>query len=201
MPCYEIILEYMKVLLTWPVLGGISVVLVIYWLRSSIEFLLRNISIKTPSGMQIQAQQSKSTHDAELPGTIKLDPQQQQELTEFVQGLQKELKLSAEQQTTLRKAAEDEIQKAWSSARFWELMYLDRYLVGHTKFLLSMLNKGGPVTREYITTVWPSFNWGDEKEREAVLSALQTTGLIKQEGNIISVTEKGRAFLAFIGYV
>ncbi|MCX5638694.1 MAG: hypothetical protein NTX52_13540 [Planctomycetota bacterium] len=200
MECHLVILEYLKVVLTWPVLGSSAFVLVIWWLRNPLDFLLRNISIRMPSGMQIQAQQpqSKASHDTEKPGTITLDPQQQQELTKFVQELQQELKLSSDQQTILR----DEIQKAWSAARFWELMYLDRYLVIHTKLLLSMMHKGGgQTTREYIVACWPSFNWGDEREREAVLNALQTSGLIEQIGNILKVTDKGRAFLAFIGYV
>ncbi|HUU11767.1 MAG TPA: hypothetical protein VM431_14675 [Phycisphaerae bacterium] len=199
----ETVLEYLKVILAWPLLGSAGILLIVWCLRKPLDHLLRNISVRTPSGFEIQAQQPKPEPiEKEEPGTVKLDPQQLEELSAFVDGLQNQLNLTTKQKEDLRNSARQEIEKAWSASRYWEFMYLDRFLVPHTKQVLWYFHsQQGQITREYFSLLWPGFNFGSENEREAVLNALQTNGLVTQMGNILSVTDKGRSFLIFIGSI
>ena len=203
MEWYNIVLEYLKVFLAWPVLGSAAIVLIIWWLRKPLDHLLRNISVRMPGGVEIQAQQARPDEaEKEGPETITLDAEQQQALHIFIQNLQDKLKLNAEQRDALERAAQEEIERVWGIARFWEFMYLGRYLVPHTQqVLLYVHNQQGQITREFLCTLWPRFNFGTEGEREAVLNALQTSGLLDQSGNILSVTDKGRSFLQFAGLI
>ena len=203
MPYYMVVLEYLKIVLSWPVLGSAALVLIICWLRRPLDHLLRNISVRTPGGIEIQAQQAKpEPSEQEKPGTVSLDPEQQRELQEFIESLQEQLNLTVQEKEAVVQAASEEITKAWSSARSWEFMYLDRFLVPHTKLTLCQIHaRQGQMTREYFCSLWPAFNFGTESEREAVLNALQTTGLLQQTGNMLTLTGKGRNFLAFLGFL
>ncbi len=165
--------------------------------------MLRNISVRTPGGTVIQAQQANSESMAkEDQGTMTLDWDQQRNLAELIENLTNQLDLNAQQTEELRRRTRQEIEKAWSAAGHFEFLYLQRFLLPHTTYVLWYIHsQQGQMTREFFCSAWPGFNFGTETEREAVLNALQSSGLLQQMENMLAVTHKGRSFLRFAGLI
>lgn len=185
----NLILEYLKVLLTAPVLFSLVAILFIALFREDIKALILRIAkIKLPGGTEVSTPQSNQLATEEHKPVPSIDNQV------AVVGLPAEL---TPQQ---RQAVEQLIRSHIATAYIWEYRYLNYFLVRGTQLVLDWLI-GLPQATTYMhyDSVWlpiiPSAN-----ERQAIINALQTHHLIQQEtSGMIIVTPKGREYQEWRG--
>lgn len=185
----NLILEYLKVLLTAPVLFFLVAVLFIKVFKEDIKALLLRIAkIKLPGGTEVSTSQSNQLATDEQKPAPNIDNQV------AIAGLPADL---APQQ---RQAVEQLIRSHIATAYIWEYRYLNYFLVRGTQLVLDWLI-GLPQATTYMhyDSVWlpiiPSAN-----ERQAIINALQAHHLIQQDASgMIIVSQKGREYQEWRG--
>ncbi|HLD10433.1 MAG TPA: hypothetical protein VJB68_10345, partial [Methylophilaceae bacterium] len=165
----NLILEYLKVLLTAPVLFSLVAVLFVTLFREDIKALILRIAkIKLPGGTEVSIPQSYQLAAEEQ----KPAPEPSVENQVALVGLPADL--TPQQQSTV----EQLIRSYIATAYIWEYRYLNYFLVRGTQLVLDWLI-GLPQATTYMhyDSVWlpiiPSAN-----ERQAIINALQTHHLI-----------------------
>lgn len=165
--------------------------------RPSIDYFLRNISsIKFPGGPEITAQlPTPPEEEADADTDVHELPSAQRELLD---ALWEQLESERLQAASDQQAWEQTARQLQWAALYWEFMYLSKFLVPRTKLALKMLRDAQPPwTRQAFNHYWSLWRLGDVGEREAVYSALTTTGLVQDEQSVLTVTSKGESFLHF----
>ena len=187
----ELILEYLKVILSGPVIfGAIAAVFFFKFSEDIKALILRVAKIRLPGGAEVSTPQS-----SRLPeGEDKAPPEQPDE---DVQGLP--LGLTTDQHATV----EQLIQSHRANAYMWEYRYLNYYLARDTQIVLDWL--GGldvPVTFAHFDTHWlpliPSAG-----ERQAIIQALESHHLVYMDSQttMIRISEKGQEYREWRGEV
>ena len=185
----KLILEYLKVLLTAPVLFSVVALIFFSLFKEDIKALfLRVAKIKFPGGAEVstpQADQSAIESEKKAP-IIKNDV--------AVAGLPNDLTPQQKQ------SVEQLIRSHIATAYIWEYRYLNFFLVRVTQQVLDWLS-GLPqaTTYAHYDSIWlpitPSAN-----ERQAIINALDAHHLIQIDANgMISVTPKGYEYLKWRG--
>jgi len=184
----DLILNYLKVLLSAPPVAGVVAALCLILFRSELRNLITRIAtIRFPGGELSTSQESvaekitgssdtppPSSDAPNLPAGLVLGPEQQQKIVEFV-----------------------EAERA--RAALWEYRFLNFYLVRHTQRILDWLaSLKKPVTLSLFDDFWsPSIP--KPSERRAIIEALENNRLIQLGGPFIEVTPKGREYLQWRG--
>jgi hypothetical protein len=84
-----------------------------------------------------------------------------------------------------------------SRAYYWEYSYLNYYLAVNTQRVLDWIAAWtSPLSTDLFNTLWMPFVT-DIKERQAIINALETHNLIEINNNLITITPKGREYLAW----
>ena len=187
----ELILEYLKVLLTGPVLFSLVAVLFIAIFREDLKALmLRVAKIKLPWGAEVSTSQSDQLAVEE----VRPAPQPSGTNQVALVGLPSDL---TPQQ---RSAVEQLIRAHVATAYLWEYRYLNYFLVRGTQAVLDwLIGLPQATTYAHFDTVWlpiiPSAS-----ERLAIISALEAHHLIINEASgLIVVTDKGREYQGWRG--
>ena len=184
----RLILDYLQVILSGPVVLGTVVLIFTRMFRNQIGGVIeRTWQIKFPGGELSASQQERSreltphTTEAQLPGTdvklpdtINLNPEQAGKIVQLIQSER-------------------------ANAYLWEYRYLNFYLVRSTQMVLEWLaSQPQPVSLRFLDSfLQPSI--ADANERGAIVSALQKHHLIVISGDAITVTPKGREYLQWRG--
>lgn len=186
---WSLVLEYLKVILTWPVAFLIVALTVIRVFREPIAFWLERLRIDY-GGATLSSSQQIST------GT----EQNIQELE--IQDQPLDQAGPAKQVTPVNKTDESELVQQWrANAYLWEYRYLNRYLVFHTQQFLDWLyDLNKPIALGVANSFW-MLKIPLPEERQAVLNALRQHHLVELTGDQISVTEKGREYVTTRGKV
>jgi hypothetical protein len=179
------LLDYLKVLLTWPVIGGGLIAVFLLLFRLEIKSLINRIGrIKFPGGEFSTSQQEKIEQvEQTQPGPVTSPEPNPPKL----EGMH----LTAEDLEIIQAYFNSER----ATARVWEYRYLNLFLAQTTQVVLDWL-----VTLQPPTTTIGAFEatWmhviQDAQERSAVLHALQMHVLINVAGQTMSLTEKGREY-------
>lgn len=189
----KLILEYLKVLLTAPVLFSFVAVLFITLFREDIKALILRIAkIKFPGGTEVSTPQSNQLAAEESKSSPPPSVNNQVAVTGLPTDLTPQQKNAIEQQ----------IRAHIATAYLWEYRYLNYFLVRGTQRVLDWL-VGLPQATIYahFDAVWlpiiPSAN-----ERRAIINALQTHHLIDvkpDQSEMIVVTPKGREYQGWRG--
>ena len=185
----KLILEYLKVLLTAPVLFSVVAIFFICRFTEDIKaLLLRVAKIKLPGGTEVStAQSSRITEEEQktLPEKIEIS----------IQGIPSTL--TAEQKQTI----EELIRSHIATAYLWEYRYLNYFLVRSTQVVLDwLIGLPQSTTYAHYDSLWlpliPS-----SSERQAIINALQMHNLITYDAstNMITVTPKGREYREWRG--
>ena len=186
----KLILEYVKVILTAPVLFTTITGIFIFKFNEDIKALLSRIAkIKLPGGTEVSTHQSNRSTKEEGK-----KPPNTEDVS--VDGIP--TGLTSEQQ----KAIEDLIRSHIANTYLWEYRCLNYYLVRNTQVILdwfaTSLSQG--VIYAYYDSFWlphiPS-----ENEREAIIHALENHHLIEynQDTKMLSVTPKGHEYRKWRG--
>lgn len=179
-----LILDYLRVLLSAPVMVAAVIVYFLIFFRADIKALMSRIAtIKFPGGELSTSQMNKERD--ELLSARKGLPSIPEQSTPIPQGL------SPEQIQVVKELIDAERAKAF----LWEYRYLNYYLAPSTQRVLDWLaSLNQRTTVSTFDTFWQPVI-PNAQERIAILTALQTHHLIQITGELIEVTPKGREYL------
>jgi len=184
----EIVLEYLKVVLSTPVIAGAIVVLLLCQFRSDIKALIGRIGKITFPGGELSMSQAERTakesggdtppppppSEVALPQGLTLTPEQVTELQQFIAGER-------------------------ANAFLWEYRFLNYHLVLRTQQILDWLpSLTPPPTVALLDNLLQQFI-PDAEERNAITGTLHSHHLIDWSSGLIVVTPKGREYMAWRG--
>ena len=187
----KLILEYLKVLLSAPVLFAVVSIVFIVFFREDIKALILRIAkIRLPGGAEVSTPQSNQLAAEENKPVPEPAVNNQVPVT----GLPADL--TPQQRSTI----EELIRSHIATAYVWEYRYLNYFLARGTQHVLDwLIGLQQSTTYALFESVWipiiPSAN-----ERQAIITALQAHHLIQHEDSgLISVTPKGREYADWRG--
>ena len=186
----NMVLDYLKVILTWPVLSNSVALVFILLFREDLKALILRIAkIKLPGGTEIDTPQS-----ARLPAEDKKAPPQASAQTVVVSGIPSDLS------TQQRDEVEALLRSHVANSYLWEFRYLNLFLARSTQVVLDCLIRFPNSTSyelydSYFLPLITSAN-----ERQAIITALQAHHLIHQDSSgLISVSSKGKEYQQWRG--
>lgn len=184
------ILEYLKVFLTGPVLFSVTAIVFILMFREDIKALILRIAkIKFPGGEVSTPQSKQLAAEEDKPA-----PEPSVKVQEQISGLPSDL--TEEQKTEVEQLIRSHI----ATAYVWEYRYLNFFLARGTQMVLDwLIGLPQPATYSFYESVWiPTIP--SSEERSAIINALQAHHLIQYKGSgLIEVTPKGREYQEWRG--
>ena len=183
----QMILEYLKVLLSAQVVAGLAFAAFIYIFREDIKALMLRIAkITFPGGAEVSTQAAKQEEKEPDPAKLPTPPKS-------------DVQLPGTLQPDEAKQVRELFLAERARAYLWEYRYLNHFLVRGTQMVLDWLASVSERASESLyDTVWlpviPS-----AEERKAILLALQAHHLIVVNNGLIEVTPKGREYISFRG--
>lgn len=186
-----LVLEYLKVFLSTPVVAGVTVIAFFVLFKEDIRGLLKRIArIKFPGGGEFSITQIERASE-ELP------PRGEQPLVmqSVAPTLPDNLTLTPEQVKVVGEVFSAERARA----ALWEYRYLNYFLARSTQRVLDWL---AALNVRTTTSLFDAY-WlpviQNAEERRAIVNALQAHYLIALNGDVIEVTPKGREYLQWRG--
>jgi len=189
MSIVQIVLDYLRVLLSAPVMAATVAIVFFVLFRNDLKALfLRVAKLKFPGGVEVSTTQSARigneapTNPPAVPGmpapSVTLPAQLTDQQREQINSL-----LAAEQATS----------------RVWEYRFLNYFLVAHTQRVLDWLSQfPQQVPYSFYDTQWLPII-PDANERIAIITALQAHHLIQTDSQLLVVTPKGREYIQWRG--
>jgi hypothetical protein len=184
----NVILEYLKVLLSPQVVIGILVGVFFGIFYRDIKALIQRIaSIKLPGGAELSTPQSIRSESAPEDKPAPKLPETEQ--------VQLPVTLEPNELESIRELFNAERARAY----LWEYRYLNYFLAYRTQQVLDWLNttENRPSTHFFDTMWMPSIP--SPVERNAIITALQAHHLIAIENDLIEVTPKGKEYIDWRG--
>lgn len=175
-------LEYLKVLLTTPVMAGLVALYLFWQFGGEIKALINRIATIRFGGAEVVTQQKLDEVETKKKP---IPPDEQVDLPN----------LSPEQVETVQQLLKSERANAY----LWEYRFLNYFLVYHTQMVLNWLCVAqGKVGFAFYDSYWlpliPS-----PRERQAVISALQNHYLIVADDSGMEITPKGLEYVEWRG--
>ncbi|WP_322036186.1 hypothetical protein [Burkholderia cepacia] len=181
---WKLLLEYLKVLLAWPVVVGVGATIGTLWFRTELRALINRIaSLEFPGG-KLTTQQAKLEEEAASKDTVESIPVAGDEPSVL-----KEIHLSVVDQEKLRAVMLAER----VAARMWEYHFLNYFFAPATQHVLEWLVGLGTTTDDAYQAYW-IHRIPQGIERQAIVDALQKHLCIQIVGPSIQVTDKGREY-------
>lgn len=186
----KLILEYLKVVLSAPVIVGAIAITFLCLFRGEIRALIDRIwRIRFPGGEISASQQERAQADiapkdqppataeaqqVQLPATVTLAPEQAQQVVQLIQSER-------------------------ANAALWEYRYLNYFLARSTQLVLDWLGSlQQPISVNLLDSHLQAFIV-DAQERVAILTALKNHHLITIANKLVQITLKGREYLQWRG--
>lgn len=186
----KLVLEFLRVLLSAPVVAGAIAIAFIAVFRGDIRALMRRVAtIRFPGGEVSTSQAERSSEVAPAAGTTPKVPSEEQVT------LPQNIALTPEQVKQLGEIFQAERARAY----LWEYRYLNYFLVPLTQRMLDWLAslKDRPTYTLYDSLLTQAVPSADE--RKAIIDALAAHHLIQLQGDLIEVTPKGREYIQWRG--
>jgi hypothetical protein len=186
----ELVLEFVKVILSAPVIGGAVGLTALLMFRKDIQsLLLRAGRIRFPGGEFEASQLDKSREsDGGKPEPVPEEPGS-------IDAGQLPQSLTPEQSEAVRQLFLSERARA----ALWEYRFLNYFLVRGTQIVLDWFAAlSSPLSYELFHTYWTPVIMS-VREREAILQALAGHYLIADDNGLLSITPKGREYLQWRG--
>jgi hypothetical protein len=178
----ELILEYLKVILTWPAVTAVVVLWCVKRFGSQIgDLLTRLATIRLPGGTELSIPQLPSAPEKKgaevLPEVPKEDEPAAPDVGAPAEVVQQ--KLNAER----------------ARAYLWEYRYLNLFLVAKTQRVLEWF---GTLTVATTPATYDTF-WTtaipEPAQRQTVLAVLESHYLVVSNDGLLTISEKGREYL------
>lgn len=181
-----LVLEYLKVLLSAPVLFSLIFILFILTFKNEFRNLVNRIaSIRFPGGAEVNMPQPLNDSSNKSVPTLTV------ELNEPLPG-----GLTKAQETAITYLIRSHIANSY----LWEYRYLNFFLVRKTQLVLDWLTTFiQPVTWSFYDSVW-ILSIPDANERKIIIEALQAHHLVQiNELGMIELTPKGKEYIEWRG--
>ena len=185
----QLVLEFLKVLLSPQVIAGVVACSFLLFFRDDIKALLLRIAkIKFPGGAELSTPQT-----AKLEEAFENKPPPTPPPTE-------DSKLPANLAPPQLQAVRDLLDAERARAYLWEYRYLNYFLVYQTQHILDWFASLPTRTSlQLFDTMWLPFIPSADGRR-AIINALQAHHLIIiLEGDLVEVTPKGREYIQWRG--
>jgi len=198
----QIILEYLRVILSWPLLTFILLIIFLFKFANSIKVFLENLrSLKAGPFEFIQQQKppeeiNKKIEDKLEESGITLTKKQLKQIEETFETLSRE-KQNKEFQISKQ---EEVIRYLAERAELYEFLYLNLYLVYNSKIALFWFVNSSTKDNFIYSFPLPPQIVNQTAEKEAIFTVLLSNGLIEQDEFLFKISEKGKRFLKFLGY-
>lgn len=174
------VLEYVKVLLSWPVVIAALVAFFLWRFGREFSTLISSVSMIKFRGTELELRQAVRNAD---------EPAIANRL------------LTSDAEPEPARDAERRLQSAEEQALLWEYRFLNYFLVPRSQLVLEWLASREPMTYgAYDAHALPFIR--DAAERSAIIVALENHHLVlvnRAQGNLITVTKKGRDYLQWRG--
>jgi len=184
----NLILEFLRVLLSPQIVGGVVAVIFLLVLKRELKALIGRIaSIRFPGGGEL------STSQIERESEVPPNPQPPTPL-----------EIAPVEQINNPTPQDFELLRQLYNAEriqshVWEYRFLNTYLVRRTQEVLDwFITLEQPTTIRLADAHWMQFIQ-EPKEREAILNALLNHRLVEQNGELLQVTPKGREYAQWRG--
>jgi hypothetical protein len=195
----EIILEYFKIFISWPV--GVTAISLLFVFKFSNE-----ISAFLKDVCKVKFGQLEVIKQAETPRITQNRKKQKSKTngitftTEQINKLDEEFKKLASE----RDIKDEEIKNKNELINYmifrseiYEFSYLNLFLVPNTKMVLLWIQSQNKVIRELLVLYIKSLV-NDGLQLEVIINTLVTNELIQMDNGIFQITDKGNRFLEFI---
>lgn len=198
-------IEYLKVIFSMPTVILILFATFFSRFQSAIDYFIRNMRFKYMD-VDVRTQQAKdmasddaTSSDANQIEEVRLSKQDVQTIANRVDNLRTENE--SKQQTI--DGLKDLVIELVNRSEFFEFKYLDKMLVLNTKYVLKDLNRFAPITKDsLIRNIFvPEVVKDRVGEQFAIHNALLINGLIEEDGSVVTVSEKGKRYLKFVGLI
>ncbi|CAE6944202.1 hypothetical protein R75471_05529 [Paraburkholderia domus] len=185
---WKLILEYLKVLLSWPVVVGFGATIGTAWFRTELRALINRIASFEFPGGKLVTQQAKIEEESAASDAVPPVP-----AGDVAPPVLDGLRLSAAEQATLKGVFDAER----AAARMWEYRYLNYFFAPTTQHVLNwLISLGQATTFDAYEAFWTN-RIAQAGERQAVIHALQMHLCIQVDGPAITVSDKGREYAAW----
>jgi len=198
----QIILEYLRIILSWPLLIFILLIIFLFKFANSIKVFLENLRLLKAGPFEFSQQQEppeeieKKIEDKLEESGITLTKEQLKQIEETLETLSRE-KENKESQIF----KQQEVIRYWAErAELYEFLYLNLYLVYNSKLALRWFINPSTKDNFIYSFPLPPQIVNQITEKEAIFNALLSNGLIEQDGLVFKISEKGKRFLKFLGY-
>lgn len=205
---FQIINTFLATVLSWPV--AVLILGLVFFLRfsSQISAFLENISSVKWGSFEAQRQQDKITEDVAAKTEVDLAAQGitlTNEQWEQITNLVNELSTNQNQQNTTIQQYQEALKATFERAENFEFAYLNLALVFNSKRALlwfaAQQNKCSTKPNFMLVYQLPPQVPNHFAEKEAIFNILLTTGLITQNGDLFTISDKGEKFLRHIGFL
>jgi len=186
-----LVLEYLKVLLTAPVIAGIVALFILRTFSKDVSGLFARIAhIRLPGGSEVFASQQEKSQGEIAPKS----PPSELESSQQVQ-LPQSITLTSDQAQQVVQL----LQSERVNALIWEYRYLNGFLARSTQTVLDWLaGMQQGISLNLLDSQLQPFIV-DANERKSIIAALQNHHLIQINGELVQVTPKGREYVKWRG--
>jgi hypothetical protein len=198
----QIILEYLRVILSWPLLTFILLIIFLFKFANSIKVFLENLRSLKAGPFEFSQQQkppeeiNKKIEDKLEESGITLTKEQLKQIEETFETLSKE-----KQNKEFQISKQGEVIRYLAErAELYEFLYLNLYLVYNSKIALFWFVNPSTKDNFIYSFPLPPQIVNQTAEKEAIFTVLLSNGLIEQDGLLFKISEKGKRFLKFLGY-
>ena len=187
-----IVLEYLRVLLSAPVVLGLIAAVCLYLFKAQLRSLLTRVALIKWGSAELSVPQPPS--DAPLVTGS-------QSTTVAIETDHSVLPIPAG--TQLPAGVEQQLLQAFNAERarahLWEYRYLNHFLVHNTQNVLDWLaSLANPPTFTMYDALWQNAILG-AAERRTIVNVLENHNLIEFQGELLTVTPKGREYTQWRG--
>jgi len=184
----QLILEYIKVLLSVQVVAGVVCFAILCIFRDDLRALLLRIAkIRFPGGAEVSTPQTARREET-AAGAAKLPSPPEEEV-----------KLPVTLQPDEAEKILELFQAERAKAYLWEYRYLNLFLAFNTQKVLDWLASLPSRTSSGLADAFWLPYIPRPEERSAIITALQAHYLIMIEDDLISVTPKGKEYIEWRG--
>jgi hypothetical protein len=192
----QLVLEYVRVLLSWPVIVLALSIFFLHRFHGPISALIGRIgSIKLPGGGELLLLQTINNELVAAHATVGA----RTDVTVGLTGVEARGEVGNVGPAGTSDS-EHRVRTERERAHLWEYRYLNYFLVPRTQLVLDWLATRPPTS--YATyDAWMLPYVQNPLERQAMVDALRNHHLIAVDSDMISVTEKGREYILWRGPV
>ena len=190
MDAATLVLEYVRLLLSAPVVCGLIALVALIVFKPDIKTLIDRIAtIKFPGGSELStSQRSRSTEEASQQAAPDVPDSEQIPLSSDIQ-------LTQDQQIAVNELYRAERANAY----LWEYRYLNYFLVLTTQGVLDWIaTNQQPTSVSLFDNFWAPLIPSTE-ERNAIIDALQSHHLIMLSDGLIRISPKGQEYIDWRG--